>query len=117
MRMSDWSSDVCSSDLGDGGHGGRGVGTAADPLDLQPLLLVVTLVVGDPESAPFDVLDPAEGDADLRPLLAVAARARVGRSGASGEGERGGADDAEAGGAAAAGGGHGGSVEGRGGQE
>src|SRR3546814_14517264 len=46
MRISDWSSDVCSSDLGStpGGAGGRGTGGSATMLiDVDPLFASLTV--------------------------------------------------------------------------
>src|SRR3546814_3782790 len=55
MRISDWSSDVCSSDLAD--HGGADAGVAAGRLDHR--------LTGAQRSAALGVLDDAEGEAVL----------------------------------------------------
>src|SRR3546814_11113417 len=96
MRISDWSSDVCSSDLGEGHAGDAGLGGGVGDLpdlaleggdaggvDDHAALVVIGLVlrhVGRGEAAPVEggdqveVDDLAEGVERVRPVLAERAR-------------------------------------------
>src|SRR3546814_20376205 len=57
MRISDWSSDVCSSDLHRARHGDAGDGDGADELDVVDL----DILLGDQPVAEARALDRHEG--------------------------------------------------------
>src|SRR3546814_4896941 len=74
MRISDWSSDVCSSDLGAAGRGkvGEAVGEA-QPVGKGPLLARLDRPLGHPEQADVVVALGIAGDLDeLRHTFAPA---------------------------------------------